>query len=386
MRALLLTHNYPRFDGDPVGSFVHRLAVLLAGQGIDVRVMAPAGPDLPAEGTLDGIRVSRFRYAPKRMETLAYTGTMASQVRGSWKAKLAMAAFLAQGYRAVARLLSQWPADVLHAQWWFPGGLIARAVHARTGLPYVVTMHGSDIRLAGTVPGGVSLFRRVGRSASALTTVSQWLKREAVRMDPEARPTVAPMPVAPDLFFPGQGGDPHRLLFVGKLTDQKGLHHLLRALPLMSRAATVDVVGAGRVDDTAIRRLAADLGVAHRINWLPMVSQRALADLYRSAAIHVIPAIHEGLGLTAVESLLCETPVVAFDSGGLPDIVVPEKTGLLVPAGDSRALAAAIDRVLADAALRKRLGRDGRRFALEQFGPEAAAQRYATILRDATGV
>ncbi|HLF11570.1 MAG TPA: glycosyltransferase, partial [Gammaproteobacteria bacterium] len=137
------------------------------------------------------------------------------------------------------------------------------------------------------------------------------------------------------------------------------------------------------VDDTEIRRLADDLGVAHRINWMPLVSQRALADLYRSAAIHVIPAVDEGLGLTAVESLLCETPVVAFDSGGLPDIVLPEKTGLLVPVGDTAALAAALDRVLGDAELRTRLGRDGRQFALAQFGPDAAAQRYASILRDA---
>jgi len=383
MRALFLTHNYPRFDGDPVGSFVHRLAVSLAGQGIDVRVIAPAAADVPAEDTFDGIHVTRFRYAPRDMETLAYTGTMGAQVRGSWKAKLAMAGFLAQGYRAVSRELKEWAADVVHAHWWFPGGLVARAVRARTGLPYIVTMHGSDVRLAATVPGGTALFRRVSRNAAALTTVSRWLAREAETMDMLSRPIVAPMPVVPDLFTPGGARDANRILFVGKLTEQKGLHHLLRALPLMKRAATVDVVGAGRVDDTAIRKLAEELGVARRINWLPLVSQRALADLYRSAALHVIPAVNEGLGLTAVESLLCETPVVAFDSGGLPDVVVPEKTGLLVPVGDARALAAALDRVLGDAELRARLGREGRQFALSQFGPDAAAARYAGILRSA---
>ena len=383
MRVLILTHNYPRFDGDPVGSFVHRLAVALKEQGIESRVIAPAAPDVAAQETFDGIQVMRFRYAPKAMETLAYSGTMGAQVRGSWKAKLAMAAFLAQGYRSVARVLAEWPADVIHAHWWFPGGLVARAAHARTNLPYVVTMHGSDIRLAANAPGGDLLFRRVSRSAAVLTTVSRWLAREAEKMDPQARPIVAPMPVLPVLFFPGDTRDVQRILFVGKLTEQKGLHHLLHALAIMKRSATVDVVGAGRVDDSEIRLLATTLGVAHRINWLPLVSQRALADLYRGAAIHVIPAVNEGLGLTAVESLLCETPVVAFDSGGLPDIVVPGKTGLLVPAGDVPALAAALDRVLADGELRERLGREGRQFALSQFGPEAAAARYAEILRSA---
>jgi glycosyltransferase involved in cell wall biosynthesis len=385
IRALVLTHNYPRFDGDPVGSFVHRLAVSLKGQEVECRVIAPAAPDVPPQDTFDGIQVNRFRYAPRQMETLAYSGTMGAQVRGSWKAKLAMAGFLAQGYRSVAKVLDEWPADVVHAHWWFPGGLVARAVRARTDIPYVVTMHGSDIRLASTAPGGDLLFRRVSRSAAALTTVSRWLAREAGKMDPEARPIVAPMPVLTDLFAPGNLRDARRILFVGKLTEQKGLHHLLRALQIMKLQATVDVVGAGRVDDTEIRALATTLGVAHRINWLPLVSQRALADLYRSAAVHVIPAINEGLGLTAVEALLCETPVVAFDSGGLPDIVVPRKTGVLVPPGDVAALAAALDSVLGDDTLRGRLGREGRQFALAQFGPDAAAEHYARILRAAVG-
>lgn len=383
MRALFLTHNYPRHAGDPVGSFVLRLAVGLQGQGIEVHVVAPAAPDVPAKEVLEGVPVTRFRYAPRKLETLAYSGTMGAQVRQFWKARLAMAGYLALGYRAATRVLPGWPADVVHAHWWFPGGLVARAVRARMGLPYVVTSHGSDIRLASGVPGGATMFRSVAGRAAAYTTVSEWLARQVRLLDPRAQPVVGPMPVVADLFTPGDQRDASRVLFVGKLTEQKGLRHLLNALPLMQQRASVHVVGAGRVDDSAIRALAGDLRVADRITWHPLLSQRELADLYRSSALHVVPAVDEGLGLTAIESLLCETPVVAFDSGGLPDVVVPERTGLLVPAGDARALAAALDRVLSDAALRARLGREGRQFALRRFGPDAVAQLYARILREA---
>jgi glycosyltransferase involved in cell wall biosynthesis len=383
MRALFLTHNFPRFLGDPVGSFVLRLAVGLKGQGIDVHVMAPSAPDVPAEDSIEGIAVTRFRYAPRVLETLAYTGTMGAQVKQSLRAKVAMAGYLTLGYRAARLVMEATPVDVVHAHWWFPGGLLARLIRARTRVPYIVTSHGSDVRLAVGTTGATTMFRSVARSAFAMTTVSSWLAREVEKMDPQTKPSVAPMPVVPELFYPGDTRDANRILFVGKVTEQKGLHHLLRALPLMQRRAVVDVVGAGRVDDSAIRALASELGVADRITWHPLLGQRELADQYRSATLHVVPAVYEGLGLTAVESLLCETPVVAFDSGGLPDIVIPDKTGLLVPPGDVPALAAALDRMLGDDRLRETMGKQGRVFALEHFGPEAVARLYADLLRKA---
>ena len=69
MRVLFLTHAYPRFAGDPVGSFIANLAVALRDDGVDVIVSAPSAPDLPLHDTLDGIRIERFRYAPRRLET-----------------------------------------------------------------------------------------------------------------------------------------------------------------------------------------------------------------------------------------------------------------------------------------------------------------------------
>jgi glycosyltransferase involved in cell wall biosynthesis len=383
IRALFLTHNFPRTPGDPVGSFVLRLAVALRTHDVAVHVVAPAAPDVPMHDVIDDIPVTRYRYAPRRWETLAYTGTMGSQARESWPGRLAMLGLLGASYRAARRVHRSWRADVVHAHWWFPGGLVARALYATLGTPYVVTSHGSDLRLARTVPGAAALYRSVSRQAAAMTTVSSWLAAEARQLDPRCNPVVAPMPVVPELFGPGGTHIANRLLFIGKLTEQKGLHHLLHAMSRMQTRATLDVVGAGRVDDSVVRTLAVDLGVADRITWHPLLSQADLAERYRTAAAHVIPAVGEGLGLTAVESLLSETPVVAFDSGGLPDVVIPGETGLLVPPGDTAALTGALDKILGDAALRTRLGAAGRRFALSHFGPDAVAAQYASLLKTA---
>ena len=91
MKVLFLTHSFPRFATDPVGSFVLRLAVALRPLWVEVEVVAPAAAGLAAREEYEGIPVSRFRYAPRSLETLAYAGTMQEQVRTSWSARVALA-------------------------------------------------------------------------------------------------------------------------------------------------------------------------------------------------------------------------------------------------------------------------------------------------------
>jgi glycosyltransferase involved in cell wall biosynthesis len=156
-------------------------------------------------------------------------------------------------------------------------------------------------------------------------------------------------------------------------------------MALMQERPQLTVVGAGRVDDATVRALAHHLGLDDRIEWLPLLTQSELAVQYRRAAVHVIPALDEGLGLTAVEALLSETPVVAFDSGGMPDVVVHGRTGILVPPGDEPHLARALDELLSDDARRGAMGRAGRSHALSMFGARAVALRYAALYRAAAG-
>ena len=382
MRVLFLAHAYPRFAGDPVGSFVGNLAVALADHDVQVTVSAPSAPGLAGFEEIDGIPIHRYRYAPIKHETLAYTGTMGAQVRDTLVGKLAMASYLAAAYRAASARLRASSFDLIHAHWWFPAGLVSSALRWRFRVPYLVTMHGSDLRLASSFPMGETLYRRVAQDAGAMSAVSSWLARAGEQLAPATTVAVAPMPVVARLFEPGGQREPDRMLFIGKLSEQKGLHRLLRAMTRMRATPTLTVVGAGRVDDAAVKRLAEELGLAARIEWLPLLTQEELAAQYRRSAIHVVPALDEGLGLTAVESLLSETPVVGFDSGGLPDIVLDGVTGRLVAAGDEGALANALDALLADTETRRAMGIAGRAHALRFFGPDAAAERYVALYRE----
>lgn len=384
MRVLALAHSFPRTPADPVGSFVLRLAVALSADGVETRVLAPMAPGLARRETFEGITVERFRYAPGRYESLAYTGTMRQQVGASWGAKAALLGFLAAEYVAGRRSRGDFRADLVHAHWALPSGLVGGWLARGWGVPLVTTMHGSDVRLAQGQRFAGRLFAGVLRRSAAVTAVSSWLAREAGALAPGTSPVVGPMPVLPDLFHPGERRERDRLLFVGKLNEQKGIGVLLEAMTRMRARPTLEIVLGVGSEREPTEALARSLGIADRLRWFPLLSQRELVRRYQEATALVAPFVGEGLSLVSIEAQLCETPVVGFASGGLTDVVVPERTGLLVPPGDAGALAAALDRLLALEDRGAAWGREGRRHALGAFGPAAAARRYGELYRQVT--
>jgi len=383
MNVLFLTHSYPQREGDAAGSFLLRLAVALRDEDVRVKVVAPAGPGLPATETLEGIPIERFRYAPRRFEKLAYTGNMAKDVASSWSARLALVGFMGSDFVHAVRARREFEPDVIHAHWWFPNGLIGTWLRGLSHVPMVTTLHGTDVRLAKTVGVARPLFRHVMGHSTAVTAVSRWLRDEAEKLAPGTNATVAPMPVATNLFKPGAPKG-KRLLFVGRFSAQKGLEHLLHALALMKGTTALDIVGEGAGKE-ALQKIAGELGLGARVSWLGQVPRRELPGLYQRAAAVVVPSIDEGLGLVAVEALLSETPVVAFDSGGLRDVIQNGKTGMLVPPGDRQALAAALDEVIGSGEAAMDLAKAGRLYALSTFAPESVARRYAGIYRQVLG-
>jgi glycosyltransferase involved in cell wall biosynthesis len=357
------------------------LAVALGKQNVEVRVVAPSAPGLRATGVIEGIAIRRFRYAPRSRETLAYRGTMSEDVSRSIAGKLALASFIVAETASVRAEVSKWKPDVIHAHWWFPNGVAAATISRLSGVPLVTTSHGTDLRLLQQHSGARPLARYVFGGSKRVTCVSQWLADQAAAFSASA-PIVAPMPVAASRFHSGSDRDGNRIVFVGRLTAQKGIEVAIRALALLRRSVVLDVIGDGP-DRAMLTELARQLGLSERVLWRGQVRHGEVPALLARASALVAPFTDEGLGLVAVESQLCETPPVAFASGGLVDVIENEVTGLLVPPGDTAALAAALERVVTNPALRDRLGAAGRAAALNRFTPQAVGERYARIYTDA---
>jgi glycosyltransferase involved in cell wall biosynthesis len=296
---------------------------------------------------------------------------MAEQVAASLRGKLSLGLMLWRGRRAVRAAISRYRPDVVHAHWWFPSGLLAGGL----GVPMIVTSHGSDVRLA---RGGHArtLLRRTAAVTKDFYAVSGWLARQESEMLDGRRVAVAPMPAATQLFSPSDvARETARMLFVGRLNQQKGIGALLTAMAAARRSWTLDIVGEGP-DRAALQQRAAELGLAERVQWLGHRPQGELTALYGRAAALIVPSTDEGLGLVGVEAALCETPVVAYASGGLTDVVRDGVTGWLVPAGDTAALAHAIDGVVDRPQKAREFGVAGRARALATFSPQAVGQRY----------
>lgn len=381
MKILLITHSFPRFQGDPAGNFIYRLSRELSKQGVEFHIVAPASKGYPEYEEVDGLHIYRFRYAPRKYETLAYTGNMAQDVKTQWSARFALVGLLGSYFTETVRLRRRIKPDLIHAHWWFPAGLVGTWVSKLGGIPLLTTLHGSDIRLIQNATPAQSLARMVLNHSNKITTVSRWLSREVSRFSGQTPVVVAPMPVDPHQFPPSANGErqPNRVLFVGRLNKQKGADRAIEALAAMKSAAALDLVGDGP-DRKELEVLAKKLGVDSQVKFHGHLSNGELPALYRAATVLVVPSADEGLGLVAVEAQLSETPVVAFESGGLPDIVQHDRTGLLVPPTAPPAhLARALDEIISNPTRAAELGKAGRLSALSGFAPESVAHKYREI-------
>ena len=172
--------------------------------------------------------------------------------------------------------------------------------------------------------------------------------------------------------------DARVVLFVAEATDikRKGFAYLAAALRHLEGTPNLFLLSVGErepvlPDCPTLPRL--HLG---RINY-----DRMLSVAYSAADVFVIPSLQESFGQTVTESMACGTPVVGFDTGGIPDMVRPGVTGELAPVGDAPALAAAIARLLADPAAARRVGQTCRRVAVDEYALHLQASRYLDLYR-----
>jgi glycosyltransferase involved in cell wall biosynthesis len=333
MKVAVLTTSYPRSTGDSSGRFVADAVAHVRARGVEVEVVGP----------------QQYRHYG-----IAYGhGMLGNLRRRPWLAFL-VPALLAAFVRAARRV----DADLLHAHW-----LSAGWVAARSGKPYVVQVWGTDVELARRAPW---LARRVLRSARLVIAASNDLAERA-RVLGAREVRVIPSGVE----LPAQVGaeaKPAEVLYAGRLSPEKGVLELLEA----AQGLNLVVAGDGPLRD----RVPSARG---------FVQHDELQQLYARAAVVACPSRREGFGVACLEAMAHGRPVVATSVGGLLDLVVDGETGIVVPPRDPPALRSALERLLADADLRHRLGRAGRDRARTQFSWETVTDATLAAYAEAVG-
>jgi glycosyltransferase involved in cell wall biosynthesis len=332
VRVALLTTSYPRSTEDIAGAFVRDAVDALRAEGVDVEVVSPAS----------------FRHYG-----IAYGHGIAGNLRRRPWLVAAGRLFREASARAAGRAARD--ADLVHAHW-LPSALPALA----TRRPFVLQLWGTDVELGLRAR---RLARPLVRRARAVVVASESLTEPARALGARDVRVVPSGVELPDAVGPPE--DPPHALYVGRLSEEKGVLELVEAadgLPL-------EIVGDGPLRDS----------VPEALGFVP---PGELGQYYERAAVVVCPSRREGYGVVAREAMAHGRPVVATAVGGLRDAVEDGVTGLLVPPRDPAALRAALTRVLADAELRSRLGAAARERARERFGREAAAHATLALYRE----
>jgi glycosyltransferase involved in cell wall biosynthesis len=334
VRVAVLTTSYPRYEGEPAGNFVKDAVEQLRRRGVGVEVVSPES----------------FRHFG-----IAYgSGVMGNLRREPWRAALvpAMLGSFALAARRAAR-----SADLVHAHW-----LPAGAVAVTCGKPFVVQLWGTDVELAKRAR---PLARTVLRRARLVVCASNALAESARELGAREVRVIPSGVGLPERV--GEPAEPPEVLFVGRLSAEKGILELVQAANGMTLVVAGDGPLRGRVPGA-----------------LGFVPHHELGPLYERAAVVAVPSRREGFGVACAEAMASARPVVASAVGGLLDLVADGETGLLVPPRNVSALREALERLLADAELRGRMGEAGRERVRERFSwpavTDATIEAYEHVL------
>jgi glycosyltransferase involved in cell wall biosynthesis len=254
------------------------------------------------------------------------------------------------------------------------------------GCRTVFHLHGGGFRQFASVDAGPLLRRWIRytleRSSVVIALSDGWA--EFVRQfAPAARVRVVPNSVRLRPLEPGQSEQPGRILFLGRVESAKGIFDLLAAVAALVPAFPhIELAVGGEGELAQVRRRAGELGIGHHVQLLGWLGppQRE-AELAR-AAVFCLPSHAEGLPMAMLEAMAAAKAVVVTRVGAIPEAVADHDNGLLVPARDVAALAAALAAVLGDPALRARLARNARDTIARRFSTEAAIGKLSAIYRE----
>jgi len=395
-KVLVLTNEYPPYIYGGAGVHVEYLTRELASLvAVEVRCFGDQDIEQP------NLRVRGYR---------GWDEIRRSGDRRHWSALDALS-------RNLLMVRDPIDADIIHAHTWYTdlAALWGRLLWQR---PYVLTVHSLEplrpwkAEQLGTAYRLSSWMERTAiEAADAVIAVSGATRQDVLRLFaiPPERVHVIHNGIDIDLYrktsetsaLERAGVDLDRpyVLFVGRITRQKGIVHLLDAVRFLRPDVQV-VLLAGQPDTPelaqAVETRVAELRAQRSgIVWIPeMLPRSDVIQFYSHATVFCCPSVYEPFGLINLEAMACECPVVASDVGGIPEVVVDGETGILVhvevdpergepidPQGFARDLAAAIQRIVDDPSLRERLGRNGRARVEQHFSWRAVAQRTLDLYR-----
>ena len=398
-KLLVTTSTFRRWKGDVTPPFVYDLSKRLA-RDFDIWVLAPHSGGAARSEECEGMHIVRYRYGPDRYESLGERAIL-PHLRKNPLSWLQVPFFLVAQLRAVRKIAKEQGIHCIHAHWILPQGIIA-VLYKRLfdkDVRIVVTSHGGDIFGLRSRP--LTLLKKwVLNHIDHLTVVSSAIRDEVASLGirTDLPIDVVPMGVDLSLFSPEHRDEGIRrtyamtgpfLLFVGRLSEKKGVEYLIEAMPSILRdfpETKLLIIGGGERKG-ALKALCEQRGVQGSVIFVGTIAHNDLPAYYATADIFIGPSViakggdREGVPVTYMEAAASGCTLLGTDLEGNRDIIEDGRTGLMIRQRDPRHIADTVRYVLSNGNDMNEMSDRARRAVMHTFDWDDIAHRYGTILQ-----
>lgn len=337
-KILVLTSSYPKYNGDMDGNFVYELAVRLK-KDFEIFVLAPAYKDSPNFEIENGIKIYRHKQSLIHNIELAYGNGIYENLKKNKFKYFALPFYFVYQVLMLVKILKKEKIQIVHAHWLLPNALILVLVRKlfRLDFKILATIHGSDFWGFDNRIGN-SLKKYTLNNIDALTVVSNAIKEKVAEFGYKKEISVYPMGIDTTLFAPDKKDDALKaslqiigpfLLFVGIIVEQKGIRHLIQAMPEVLNKfpdAKLVVIGEGNLKNEMIE-LSKQLKIKESVIFKGLIPHTELPPYFATADIFVLPSFSEGFGLVIIEAMSCKTIAVTSNLKVIHDIISENETG-----------------------------------------------------------
>lgn len=375
--------------------FVHVLNKELVNQGLKIKTITPHSKNLPTTETIDNVTVRRFRYLPERYEIGSSAISEVSKSRaGVFKISLIASIFYIFTF---FECLKEKP-DIFHGHWAFPGGYIAYLMSKIFRKPFIVTIHGGEINMLKKFKFLQKIIINSLNQSYVIIANSNFTKNEMIKLGAIEEKIII-IKVPPNFVkvetndesiatFRKKFTKPQSkiILFVGRLVELKGVEYLIRSFAEIKKMDIhLIIAGTGPLKNN-LEKLTSSLNLENKVTFFGRADKEELGLLHSISDMLVCPSIidsegaTEGLGLVIPEAMKSGLPVIASSVGGITDTIKNEVNGLLVEQKNPKAIANAIERIISDEELRKKIIENSKKTVVE-FSPGTIGDMHFKIFQ-----
>lgn len=403
MRLLVITTTFPRWPNDTIPAFVYELSLHLKESGFKIVVLTPHSPGAVDYEIIEDICVYRYRYFwPNKLEKLVNGNGILPNLKVSWLAKIQIPLLFIFEIIHTYRVVRKEKITFIHAHWIVPNGLIGAIFSRYCKINTILTEHGAGLVALRKIPFSKWILTFILNNTKEVVAVSEKISYELQHFLKKAEfqnvlpISVIPMGVSTTKYHPHMrhsemNDNENRIiyiLFIGRITEKKGLKYLLEAIPdIVREYSNIKLIVCGKGPDMVrCEQKTCELHINSYVTFKGSVSEQEKIDYLRDAKILVIPSIvtedgdTEGVPVVLLEGLAAGKTIIASRVGGIPNVIKDGYNGILIPERDHEQLSKNIIRVLRDPGLQSFLSQHALESS-EFYDWKCISDQYLKILK-----